>query len=258
MKPVICVRRYDDKDNYKVKEIIRNFVLSRFSAAFWFCIFREITLQLIVLATAMFFIFFGIPLIYCISSVPIVIIMIGICVYASHYNKAIEMSNMHTPICFVAEVHEPFFLRLNKKEIEYSVMTEEEVAKNQEVRKMTKKIVGTVSIKNHNSLHDSAWLYRLAIDPDYPFNIIAKSLVEAAMKHAHQHHLYTCETVSEECHEDFREVLLKIGFLIRQIYHKSIIGSSLRIMKAQMGIDLDKFFRNKKSSLDAKSDEQEY
>ena len=43
MKPVITVRRYDDRlDNNKVKEVIRNFVLSRFSTAFWFCLFREV------------------------------------------------------------------------------------------------------------------------------------------------------------------------------------------------------------------------
>lgn len=40
--------------------------------------------------------------------------------------------------------------------------------------------------------------------------------------------------------------------MIRLIYHKSIIGSSLRIMKAQMGIDLEKFFRMQKNNLNAK------
>lgn len=43
MKPIITVRRYDDRlDNHKVKQVIRNFVLSRFSGAFWFCLFREV------------------------------------------------------------------------------------------------------------------------------------------------------------------------------------------------------------------------
>lgn len=118
---------------------------------------------------------------------------------------------MHVPICFVAEVYEPYVLRLNKKEIEYSEMSEEEIKESQAVRKMKRKIIGTVAIKNHNSLHDSAWIYRLAVDPNYPFNRVAKSLVEAAMRHAFDHRMYTCETVSMECHEDLREVLLKIG-----------------------------------------------
>jgi N-acetylglutamate synthase-like GNAT family acetyltransferase len=118
---------------------------------------------------------------------------------------------MHTPICFVVEVYEPYILRLNKKEIEYSEMTQDEIENDQDVKKMKKKIIGTVAIKNHNSLHESAWLYRLAIDPEYPFNRIAKPLIEAALTHANEHHMRTCETVSMECHEELRELLLKIG-----------------------------------------------
>lgn len=180
----------------------------------------------------MFFIFFGIPLIYCVSSVPIVVILIAgesvrwffndlssdyigstptVCVYCSHYNKAIEISNLHTPICFVVEVYEPLILRLNKKEIEYCDMSLEEINEYPDLKKMTKRIVGTVSIKNHQSLHESAWIYRLAVDPDYPFERVAKPLIKAAMRHAYDHQMYTCETVSMECHEDLRELLLRIG-----------------------------------------------
>lgn len=244
------MRRYDDRqDEHKVKEVIRNFVLSRFSTAFWFCLFREITLQLIVLATAVFFIFFGIPLVYCVSSVPIVIIGIAVCVYCSHYNKAIEISNVHTPIGFVVDVYEPFIMRLTKKEIEYCDMTQEEINEYQDLKKMRRKIVGTVSVKNHHSLHESAWIFRLAVDPEYPFERVAKLLIKAALRHAYDQRMYSCETVSMECHEDLRELLLRMGFMIKQIYHKNIVGSSLRVMKAQMGIDLEKYFRNQKRNL---------
>lgn len=166
--------------------------------------------------------------------------------YFAHYNKAIELSMMHSPICFVAEVYEPYILRLNKKEIEYTQMSDDEVKGAEEMKKLKKTIIGTISIKNHNSLHDSAWLHRLAVDPDYPFARIAIPLIESAMKHAYEYRMYTCETVSSECHEELREVLLKVGFMIKQIYHKSIVGSSLRVMKAQMGIDLEKYFRNQR------------
>lgn len=157
---------------------------------------------------------------------------------------------LHSPICFVCEVYEPYILRLNKKEIEYSEMSEEEAQNNPEMRKLKRNVIATLSIKNHSSLHESAWLHRLAVDPDYPFTRVARPLVEKAMQHAYTHRMVTCETVSSECHEDLREVLLKIGFMIKQIYHKSIVGSSLRVMKAQMGIDLEKYFRNHKRNLD--------
>jgi N-acetylglutamate synthase-like GNAT family acetyltransferase len=159
---------------------------------------------------------------------------------------------MYSPICFVVECYEPYILRMNKKEIEYSEMTQDEIKNDQDVKKMKRKIVGTVSIRNHNSLHESAWLYRLAVDPEYPYTRVGKILVESALKHAFDQKLYTCETVSAECHEDFRELLLKVGFMIKQIYHKSIVGSSLRVMKAQMGIDLERYFRNQKRNLNVK------
>lgn len=173
-------------------------------------------------------------------------------VYFSHYNKAIELSNHHATSGFVAEVYEPFLSRLSRKEIEYCEMTADEIENNPEVKKMKKRIVGTISFKNHNSVHMALWIYRIAIDPEFPYNRIGKPLIEAAMREGFQNGMEVCETVSMECHEDIRELLLKIGFSIRQIYHKSIIGSSLRIMKAQMGINLEKYFRNQKRNLNLK------
>lgn len=43
MKPVICVRRYEEgADRYVVQEVVKEFVMARFSSAFWFCLFREV------------------------------------------------------------------------------------------------------------------------------------------------------------------------------------------------------------------------
>lgn len=77
MKPVIVVRRSEKKDDFQIRELIQEFVMSCFKQAFIFCLFREITLQLIVLFWAICFIFFGIPLIYCICSVPVVVVLMA-------------------------------------------------------------------------------------------------------------------------------------------------------------------------------------
>lgn len=105
---------------------------------------------------------------------------------------------LHTPICFVVEVYEPYMLRLTKKEIEYTEMTGDEIKSNPDVTKMKKKIVGTASIKNHSALHESTWLYRVAVAPEYPYYRMARPLIEAAMKHAFEQRMYTVETVSME------------------------------------------------------------
>ena len=42
MKPIIVVRRFEERDLHQMQEVIRNYVLAKFSSAFWFCIFREV------------------------------------------------------------------------------------------------------------------------------------------------------------------------------------------------------------------------
>jgi hypothetical protein len=42
MQPIITIRRYEDKDLRQMQEVVRNSVMSHFSSAFWFCLFREV------------------------------------------------------------------------------------------------------------------------------------------------------------------------------------------------------------------------
>lgn len=132
-------------------------------------------------------------------------------------------------------------------EIEYDFPEEKEIYDNPDLKKYKKKIIGTIAAKNHNQMHNSCWLHRLAIQTGYPYNKIGYHLITTALNHAYENNLYSCETVTTECHEDFRELLLKMGFTIRQIYHKQIVGNSLRVMKAQMGIDLENWMERQKN-----------
>lgn len=136
---------------------------------------------------------------------------LSVCVYFSHYNKAIEMANMNPPICWITEVYEPYINLQNKMETEYIEMTELELPTCPELKSMKRKIVATLAVKNHHSLHESAWINRLAVSPKYPFNRVAKPLIEAAMKNAHENNIFSCETVCQECQEDARELYLKLG-----------------------------------------------
>lgn len=42
MKPIINVRRYEDKDGNQMREVIKSYVLSKVTTAFVFCLFREV------------------------------------------------------------------------------------------------------------------------------------------------------------------------------------------------------------------------
>lgn len=59
-------------------------------------------------------------------------------------------------------------MRLEKQDIEYTEMTDKEIQEHEKDLKQVRrpKVIGTVSIRNHHSLHESGWIYRLAIDPN--------------------------------------------------------------------------------------------
>lgn len=120
--------------------------------------------------------------------------------------------------------------------MEYTFFNEKDVIDNEDLNRMIKKIIGTISVKNHKSLVNSGWLNRLAIHPDYPFNVVACKLIDTALLHAHVNDLYTCETSVTE-YEDSREAYIKVGFTIKQIYHKQSL--LFKVMKAQLGINLN-------------------
>lgn len=79
-----------------------------------------------------------------------------------------ELMSLHTPICFVAEIYEPFSMRLEKQDLDYIEMTDLDLKEHeQDLKKFRRpKVVGTISIRNHHSLHESGWLFRMAADPN--------------------------------------------------------------------------------------------
>lgn len=152
--------------------------------------------------------------------------------------------------CWVAELYEPFTVSLlmtPTTAFDYDIVPEERILSSDvEITRMRRTIVGTVSINSHNSLGNSGWISRFAIDPSRNFQKIAEPLLNRILKYGYDMHLFTIETVTTECQMDLRELLLKMGFNMKQIYHRQILGSSsFRIMKSQMGIDLMRWTSSK-------------
>uniref|UniRef100_A0A336MLC1 CSON002342 protein n=2 Tax=Culicoides sonorensis TaxID=179676 RepID=A0A336MLC1_CULSO len=240
MKPFILIREYRKTDDIFTQELIKQYIMSYAWSSFIQVLFREITLQLVVLMWAILFIFVGIPLHLCFLSIPVVIFLIIFCVYAVHFNKGIEMANANPKCCFVAEAYEEPLLLLNNNDekIEYDIV---DALNGFDVNTMKKKIVGTISIRSHESLHNSGWLYRFAIDHKYPYSDIVEGLTKKAIQHSASQGWGRLETVTTECQDEVRESYSKLGFTIRQVYHRQIVGSSLRVMKTQLGLDVVKY-----------------
>lgn len=152
-----------------------------------------------------------------------------------------ELASLPMRNCWVAEAYEPFLLGLSaKKQQILDVVPEHSILPNDvEVNKMRRRIVGTISISAHKSHDNCGWINRLAVNTTYDFDKVAEPLISRSLKHGYDMGMESIEATTTECQFDFRELLLKMGFTMKQIYHKQVMGSnSLRVMKSEMGIDL--------------------
>lgn len=123
---------------------------------------------------------------------------------------------------------------------DYDIVQEERIFTNDlEINRMRRTVIGTITIDTHKTLPNAGWISHLAIKPKNNFDKIAEPLINRVLKHGVDMKMETIETVTTECQFDLRELLLRLGFAMKQIYNRQVLGSnSLRIMKSQMGIDL--------------------
>lgn len=151
--------------------------------------------------------------------------------------------------CWVAEAYEPFLmaLSLDADSLDYDIVHESRLHSTDfEVNRMKRTIVATISIEDHRSLPDAGWLSHFAITSKVNFDKVAEPLIHRALKHAIDVHWSSAEMVTTECQSQLRELLLKLGFDIKQVYHQYILANNnFRIMKSQMGVDLTTWTKSK-------------
>lgn len=131
-------------------------------------------------------------------------------------------------------------LSLDKNSLDYDIVHESRLqSPDFEINRMKRTVVATLSINEHRSLPGAGWLSHFAISLNVNFDKIAEPLIHRALKYAIDLQQNTVEMVTTECQSQLRELLMKIGFDMKQVYHQYILGNNnLRIMKTQMGIDL--------------------
>lgn len=129
---------------------------------------------------------------------------------------------------------------MNDNNQNYDILQEGHLNSNEmELKRMRRSLVGTISIDEHRSLPVAGWLSHFAIKPKFHFEKAAEAIINRALKHGMDSNFNTVEMATTECQFQLRELLLKLGFTMKQIYHRQILGSNnFRIMKSQMGIDL--------------------
>lgn len=251
MDHVIVIRDYRPGDELQCKEILREGTMSTVNTAFIAGLTREITFQAMVLTSAVMFIFMGVPLSVCLGSIPVVIAAMYIIIYLAHTFKALEMMQDISNIprfymssdftgFWVAEACEPIFMTQDPKHVKYILMTESEIQAQsiQIASHLRKKIVGTIAVTRSKSEENAAWLRRMAVHPRYQHKGIASKFVDEVLTFAAQKGYHAVDLVTSECHNGARELYLKKGFELKQMYHKHVFGSLVSILIYELTISL--------------------
>ncbi|XP_037024709.1 uncharacterized protein LOC119066382 [Bradysia coprophila] len=247
MSIIISIREMKSSDRFNCEMLVKDYILQFINEAFLSCLFREITLQAVVLLWAIMFIIFGVPLLFCITSIPIVIVFMYFCVYATYWKCAMEMSIVPVEQTWVAESYEPLFLRQEKEQMDYVVVNEDMLlTRYPNAKSLRRNLVGTIGLTTHRFLDNCGWINRMAVNPKYSFHKVGEPLVTCLLEFCVNKGIYTVESTSTECQYTKRELLLKMGFTMKQIYHKQIIGSSVQYMKSQLGINLEDWIQSKR------------
>lgn len=146
-------------------------------------------------------------------------------------------------MCWIAEVHEPYAVKWNltkNTEVDYDIIHDSRLDSiDYDTNRMKRRIIATISINQHRAMTDAGWLSHFAIESGLKADKVIEALINRILKHASEIKFNSVEITTTECQSDLREILLKIGFDIKQIYHQYILANNnFRIMKSQMGINL--------------------
>lgn len=246
MERYIIIRDYKPGDESQCYEIVKEGTMSTVNAAFIAGLSREITFQVMVLASAVMFIFLGIPIGFCLGSIPGVIVFMYICVWCGHKYKAVEMSQDLANIprvymssdytgFWVAEAYEPPLILGDKSLIKYTIVNEDEFKKRHlNQGSYFKKIVGTVALTRSRTSENCAWLRRMAVTHDYRRKGIASALLDEVFRFCHEKNYSGVELITTECHDVAREFYVRKGFELKHMYHKQLFGSLVTILMYEL------------------------
>ncbi|XP_034196636.2 N-acetyltransferase family 8 member 3 [Osmia lignaria lignaria] len=236
MSHIVVIRNYKPGDEIHCKELAKSGVMSSLSSTFFGIVLKELTFQLMILFAAIMFIFFGLPLTVCFLVIPLVIFLVYVGTYIAFTAKTMEVSEEVSNIprmymsnafscCWVAEAFEPYLMTNDPKNIHYTIMTEQQFRdSNIDISSQIKRIVGTVALCKSHRLDKGAWIKRLYVHERYRRKGIASCLINVAVQFAMDQGYSCANIVASEYTEGGRELCLKKGFELQQMYHKPILG----------------------------------
>lgn len=240
----IVIRDYRPGDESQCQGVIEEGAMSTVNTAFFTGLTREVTFQSMILTSAIMFIFLGLPFSLCFASIPIVIVLMYIFIYVGHLYNAFEVSQEITNVprvymsteytgFWVAEVYEPMLMTGDPKQYEYVYIGENHL-KMFDLNNYQKKIVGTIAVNKSRNSDSSAWIRRMCVSKRYHRKGIATNLLTEAIQFCEDKGYTIAELVTSEYHDVARELYLKKGFELKQMYHKPIVGGIITVLMYEL------------------------
>lgn len=146
----------------------------------------------------------------------------------------IYMSNAFS--CFwVAEAFEPYLTTRSPQEVHYTIMSEKQFREsNIDISSQSKRIVGSIALLKSHSVDKGAWIKRLCVQERYRRKGIAAFLLKVAVQFAMDERYSCVNIVASEYTEAGRELCLKKGFELKQMYHKPVFGPLVSVLMYEL------------------------
>lgn len=148
------------------------------------------------------------------------------------------MSNAFS--CFwVAEALEPCVSMTKPKDTYYAIFTEEQFSSSKHNGLLrTRKIVGTIALTKSHRLDKGAWIRRLCVHKQYRRKGLGASLLNVAVQFALEQGYSCVNVVASEYTEGGRELCLKKGFELKQMYHKPVVGFLITVLMYELAYQI--------------------
>ncbi|KAF7992491.1 hypothetical protein HCN44_004835 [Aphidius gifuensis] len=262
MKNIVVIRRFQPGDEIQFRKMINNEIMGSLNLAVLSNLSKETTFQLIILSSAIAFIFFDMPLKICISLIPIVISLIYAATFMGFTMTAVqidrELSNIprfymsNAFSCFwVAEAFKPYHKSSHSNQCQYTIMTKKQFyGSKMHVSSQCTKIVGTIGLLKSHRVENGAWIKRLCIDKEYRRKGIASMLLTTAINFAINQGYSCVDTATSEYIKGSRELMFRTGFQLKQMYHKRV----MRPLTSILFYELTYKIKNDRTSLYFKSE----
>lgn len=265
---IIYIRPYEEQDKTQVHKLIYDGTMDPIPTFFKRALFHELFFQAIIMTASLLFILVGLHFYTTIIiSIPLVISLTFISIWMAHYYKAkylhIDLNDIrryyvtNSTNFFVAEA---FYFQQQQPASAAAIKSSNECAlafitSEAEFNRLNsggliinssrkRTIVGTVGLVRDRDHILTLWLRRMTVKKDWRRFGIGSAIVGFVIKYASTKGYTTLDLITTECHDSGRKLYEKKGFVMKQLFHKKILGlSSLVITMYFMSMEI-----NKKSS----------